>query len=138
MSAPQTVTLINPPGLFDPSSHGFSHVATVPAGTRLVFLAGQGGETADGALSPDFRIQVRQAFANLKTALNAAGASTQHVAKQTVLIVDHSEEKLQVFGEELERAFGPGLKPACTLIPVPRLALDGMQFEIEAIAVLPV
>lgn len=137
MSASQTVSLINPPGLFDPSNYGFSHVATVPAGTRLVFLAGQGGETANGALSPDFRNQVRQAFSNLKIALAAAGAGTQHVAKQTVLIVNHSEQKLSVFGEELERAFGPGPKPACTLIPVPRLALDGMQFEIEAVAALP-
>lgn len=28
------------------------------------------------------------------------------------------------------------MKPACTLIPVPRLALDGMQIEIDAIAAL--
>jgi enamine deaminase RidA (YjgF/YER057c/UK114 family) len=28
------------------------------------------------------------------------------------------------------------MKPTCTLIPVPRLALDGMLFEVEAVAVL--
>jgi hypothetical protein len=27
------------------------------------------------------------------------------------------------------------MKPTCTLIPVPRLALDGMLFEVEAVAV---
>lgn len=129
--------LVNPTGLFDPSNHGFSHLGVVAPGTRLVFVAGQGGETVDGKLSPDFRVQVRQALANLKTALTAASADTQHVVKHTVLIVDHSEERLHVFGDELERAYGPGLKPTCTLIPVPRLALDGMLFEIEAIAVLP-
>jgi enamine deaminase RidA (YjgF/YER057c/UK114 family) len=29
-----------------------------------------------------------------------------------------------------------GAAPACTLIPVPRLALDGMLIEIEATAVM--
>jgi enamine deaminase RidA (YjgF/YER057c/UK114 family) len=28
-------------------------------------------------------------------------------------------------------------KPASTLIPVPKLALDGMLFEIDAVAVIP-
>jgi enamine deaminase RidA (YjgF/YER057c/UK114 family) len=28
------------------------------------------------------------------------------------------------------------MKPTCTLIPVPRLALDGMLVEIEAVAAL--
>lgn len=129
--------LMNPPGLYDPSANGYSHLAMVGAGSRLVFVAGQGGETADGALSSDFRKQVRQAMKNLALALNAAGAAPQHVAKLTVLIVDHSEERLHVFGEELACVFGTGLKPACTLIPVPRLALAGMLFEIEGVAVLP-
>jgi hypothetical protein len=47
-------------------------------------------------------------------------------------------ERLRIFGAELERAFGAGPKPACTLIPVPRLALDGMLFEVEAVAVQPI
>jgi enamine deaminase RidA (YjgF/YER057c/UK114 family) len=55
-----------------------------------------------------------------------------------VLVVDHNEEKLHIFGEEQDRALGADtVKPACTLIPVPRLALDGMLFEIEAVAALP-
>ena len=30
-----------------------------------------------------------------------------------------------------------GANPACTPIPVPRPALDGMLFEVEAVAVAP-
>lgn len=131
-SAP--IALINPPGLYDPAPNGYSHVATVAAGARLVLVSGQGGEDEGGALAPDFRVQVRRAFANLLIALRAAGAGPGDVAKLTVLVVGHSEERLAVFGAELARAFGPGRKPACTLIPVPRLALDGMLFEIEALA----
>ena len=131
------LTLINPAGLYDPTANGYSHVASIAAGSQLVYVAGQGGETDDGALAPDFRLQVRQALRNLGIAVTAAGARVSDIAKLTVLIVDHSEERLHVFGEELTLALGAGPKPACTLIPVPRLALDGMLFEVEAVAVLP-
>ena len=131
------LTLVNPRGLYDPTTNGYSHVASIAAGTRLVYVAGQGGETEDGALAPDCRLQVRQALRNLGTALAATGARLADVAKLTVLIVDHSEQRLLVFGAELALVFGDGPKPACTLIPVPRLALDGMLFEVEAVAVLP-
>jgi enamine deaminase RidA (YjgF/YER057c/UK114 family) len=126
--------LDNPPGLYDPAPNGYSHVAVVKPGAKWLWIAGQGGETRDGALSPDFRDQVRQAFSNLGTALASAGAGTHDVLKLTVLVVEHSEERLRIFGAELEAAFGARHKPACTLIPVPRLALDGMLFEIDAVA----
>lgn len=130
--------LSNPAGLYDPVPNGYSHLATLAAGARLVLPAGQGGEDTEGKLPGDFRLQVRQAFANLLTALAAAGAGPRDIARLTVLVVDHTEEKLQVFGEEQDRALGADtMKPACTLIPVPRLALDGMLFEIEAVAAVP-
>nr|BFD43271.1 RidA family protein [Pseudomonas sp. FFPRI_1] len=135
-SSTPVLALSNPAGLYDPSTNGYSHVAQVAAGARLVFVAGQGGETADGQLSADFASQVRQALANLQVALASAGAEVGQVAKLTVLIVDHSHERLAIFGNQLKALWGPAPTPACTLIPVPRLALDGMLFEIEAIAAL--
>lgn len=132
-----SLTLLNPPGLYDPAPNGYSHIAIVPAGTRLALIAGQGGETADGQLSGDFQQQVRQAMDNLLIAIHAAGGHPSQVAKLTVLVVDHSEQRLGILGEELARAFGEQPKPACTLIPVPRLALDGMLFEIDAVVALP-
>ena len=91
----------------------------------------------DGELQPYFRLQVRQALSNLRIALLAAGAGPGDIAKLTVLVVDHDEERLRVFGSELDLALDGRPKPTCTLIPVPRLALDGMLFEVEAVAVLP-
>ena len=132
---PQPVfALSNPAGLYDPAPNGYSHLARVEPGARWIIVAGQGGESADGALDPDFRRQVRQAMRNLLTALEAGGARGRDMVKLTVLIVDHSHERLRVFGEELAAAFGADHRPTCTLIPVPRLALDGMLFEIEAVA----
>ena len=126
--------LRNPAGLYDPAPNGYSHLADVAPGARWVLVAGQGGETADGRLSPDFRDQVRQAFANLTVALAAADARPADVAGLTVLVVDHDHARLAIFGEALAAAFGPAHRTACTLIPVPRLALDGMLFEVAATA----
>lgn len=128
--------LINPPGLYDPEPNGYSHIAVVAPGSRLVLASGQGGEDADGALVADFDAQVRQAFDNMAVALAAAGAGPRDVARLQVLVVDHDMEKLEAFGRELSRLWGEARKPACTLVPVPRLALDGMLFEIEATAVV--
>ena len=135
-SAGSGLTLLNPPGLYDPAPNGYSHVAVLPPGARMAFIAGQGGETADGRLPALFCDQVRQALRNLCIAIETVGGTPQQIAKLTVLIVDHCEARLQVFGEELDGALGPGPKPACTLIPVPRLALDGMLFEVEAVVML--
>lgn len=126
-------TFLNPEGLYDPTPNGYSHIGLSPVGTRLVYIAGQGGEDADGTIAEGFQTQVRLAFENLHTAARAVGGDFGSVVKQTVLVVDHTEARLHILGEELARAYGPGPKPACTLIPVHRLALDGMLFEVEAI-----
>lgn len=58
------------------------------------------------------------------------------IAKLTVLIVDHDKDKHRSLIAEVERAFGAGLKPTCTIIPVPQMAYEGQLVEIEAIGVL--
>ncbi|ABM32853.1 RidA family protein [Paracidovorax citrulli] len=131
------LSFANPPGLHDPAPNGYSHLAVVQGPVRTVHVAGQGGEDAAGRLAGGFDAQVRQALANLCTALAAAGAAPSDVARLTVLVVDHSEERLRSFGAALRACWGAAALPACTLIPVPRLALDGMLFEIDATAVLP-
>jgi len=128
--------LSNPEGLYDPSGNAYSHVAEVRADSRLLFIAGQGGEDSNGQLPPLFAEQARQALANLELALASKGASLAQVFKLTLLIVEHSEPRLRQWVAEADRAWGPHMKPACTLIPVPRLALDGMLVEIEAVAAL--
>lgn len=133
---PDGLHFINPQGLYDPEPNGYSHVAVFPAGWRVVLPAGQGGETEDEVLVDDFATQFRQALANTETALASAGARLSDVAKLTLLIVDHDQEKFRVMTEEVDRVWGDR-KPASTLIPVPTLALDGMLVEIDVIAVVP-
>lgn len=130
-----TVQFINPEGLYDPSSNAYTHMAVVPAGQTLVYVSGQGGETADGNLAPDFRTQLRQAFENLGIALAAQGLTLLDVVKQTTLVVDHTEARLAMLTEESLKIWRERKCPVNTLIPVPRLALDGMLIEIEVLAV---
>ncbi|MDA8521420.1 RidA family protein [Acidovorax sp. NCPPB 4044] len=138
-AARSALSFLNPPGLYDPAPNGYSHVAIAEGPVRTVHVAGQGGEDASGRLAEGFAAQVHLAIANLRTALAAAGATPHDVARLTVLVVDHTEERLRILGGALRACWGDGVPmPACTLIPVPRLALDGMLFEIDATAVLPV
>jgi enamine deaminase RidA (YjgF/YER057c/UK114 family) len=50
-------------------------------------------------------------------------------------VVDHDMSKLGVLTENVTRMFGDTL-PAQTLVPVPKLAIDPMLFEVEAVVLL--
>ena len=129
------LTIVNPKGLHDPTSFGYSQAVIAPDGSRVAYISGQGGMDGTGTLSPDFAVQVGQAFANLRTALDGIDAKPNQVLKLTVFVVDHDMSKLGVLTKHVQETFGQTL-PAQTLIPVPKLALDGMLFEVEAVAVL--
>ncbi|UIJ80748.1 RidA family protein [Rhizobium leguminosarum] len=127
--------IVNPKNLYHPSPNGYSTAVIVPRQGRLAYISGQGGQDSTGALSPDFAVQVKQACANLRTALDALGARPDQVAKLTVFVVDHDMSKLEVLTKNVKDMFGASL-PAQTLIPVPKLAIDPMLFEVEATVVL--
>ena len=124
----KAIQLFNPAGLYDPVPNGYSHGATVPAGLRLVLLSGQGGEDQAGVLRAGYAAQLRPRQ-------RGAGARGGRCRSGACGAAD--EQKLHQLGAEFDRIWGDRMKPACTLIPVPRLALDGMLVEIEATAAVP-
>jgi enamine deaminase RidA (YjgF/YER057c/UK114 family) len=130
-----TPTIFNPAHLHDPTPNGYSTAVITHGGGRLAFISGQGGQDQTGGLSPDFGAQVAQAYANLGAVLEALGAKTEHVVKLTVFVVDHDMSKLGVLTENVTRMFGETL-PAQTLVPVPKLAIDPMLFEVEAVVAI--
>lgn len=129
------LTIVNPQNLHDPSPNGYSTAVITPPGARVAYISGQGGQDSTGALSPDFAVQVKQAYANLHSALEGIGAKPDQVAKLTVFVVDHDMAKLGVLTQNVKAMFGDTL-PAQTLVPVPKLAIDPMLFEVEAVVVL--
>ncbi len=129
------LTIVNPKTLYDPSPNGYSTAVITPPGARVAYISGQGGQDSTGGLSPDFAVQVKQAYANLSAALEGIGAKPNQVAKLTVFVVDHDMSKLEVLTKNVKEMFGEAL-PAQTLVPVPKLAIVPMLFEVEAIVIL--
>jgi enamine deaminase RidA (YjgF/YER057c/UK114 family) len=129
------LTIVNPQTLYNPAQNGYSHAVVVSGATRMAYISGQGGEDNTGKLSPDFAVQVKQAYANLRSVLDGMGAKPNQVVKLTVYVVNHDMSKLGVLTQNVMETFGNAL-PAQTLIGVPRLAVDGMQFEVEAVVAL--
>lgn len=129
-----TLESINPETLPTPTSYTQVVAAT---GSRLVFIAGQVAEDAEGNLVGvgDLAAQARQAFANVGRALAAAGARPEHVAKITIWVVQHHAEYLPYISEARMAVFGDH-KPADALIGVQALAEPGYLIEVEAIAVV--
>ncbi len=102
----------------------------------MVFISGQVGVAPDGRLAADFRSQVEQAFANLEMALAAAGGSFENVTKMTVFLTDIANQ-IGIYREVRDRHLGTRPPPASTALGVAALAMPGMMFEVEAVAVLP-
>ncbi|CAM3839235.1 RidA family protein [Parendozoicomonas haliclonae] len=128
---------INPDNLVDTRQFGFSQIVITPPSGHTVYISGQFAGDEDGNLiGKTVEEQMQQSFKNLKTAIKASGAKPEQVVQIRVLIVDHQMKYLEPLERELSGLFGKKL-PASTLIPVPRLALDGMLFEIEATLFIP-
>ncbi len=110
----------------------FPHAASVSGG-RQIFLSGQLSLDKEGNVvgKGDMRAQLRQVGENLKAALEAAGATLEHVVKTNTYVTDMDEffKCMDVRREYLGAAF-----PTSTTVEVSRLADPDMMIEIEAIA----
>lgn len=125
---------INPDDLATPQT--YSHVFTTGLG-RMVFVAGQVAEDADGALvgRGDLRAQADQAFANLGRALAAGGARPEQVARTTIFVRGLRPEHIPVIEAGRQALFGDH-KPADALIGVETLADPEHLIEVDALAVV--
>jgi enamine deaminase RidA (YjgF/YER057c/UK114 family) len=127
-----TATHINPESMH--RNPAFSWAVRVPAGADTIYIGGQNGVGPDGAVvGPGVGEQTRQAFANLRACLEAAGAQVTDVVKWTILCVEGADlqEGFAAFGEFWPRDAAP---PAITFAFVAGLAVPGAVVEIEAVA----
>jgi enamine deaminase RidA (YjgF/YER057c/UK114 family) len=132
------ITLVNPSGLVEVDAY---HQVSIASGSKLVFVAGQVAWDAEGIAvgTGDLAAQVEQCYLNVGTALAAAGASFDDVAKLNVHVVDWSPDKMPQLMEGITRAatkLGVTAAPPATLLGVAALDVPEHLVEIEATAVL--
>src|SRR5262245_20019217 len=99
-------------------------------GRRVVFVSGQGPLD----VKADMETQIRQTFDRIGLVLRAGGASIRDVVMVRAYFV-HLARDLPVYRKiRLEYVAEP--YPASTAVGVTELAVPGLEFEIEAVAVL--
>ncbi len=117
-----------PPPRDSPKAHRAAP-SSVDAGD-YIYISGQGPRGADGALPATFTAQARQALNNLKSVVESAGLTMDHVVYTTVYLTDISQDA------EMNRAFGEffgKIPPARAVLGV--AALPDPPIEINAVAV---
>jgi enamine deaminase RidA (YjgF/YER057c/UK114 family) len=128
---------INPDTLLAP--RGYTHVVSVEGARKMIFVAGQVAVDKAGKLvgAGDLPAQARQAAANVKQALAAAGATPANIVKMNAYIVNYKQSDYSAMREARSVLFPEGTNPpASTLVGVTALAVDGLMIEIEAIAMV--
>jgi len=119
------------PGTVAPPAGPYSHAIEIPAGARVIHLAGQIGLSPDGKLPADFEGQANQCWENIKAILAAAGMSVHDLVKCTHFLT--RAEDVATYGKVRAKHLGEA-RPASTLLVISALARPGMLVEVEAIA----
>ena len=128
------VIRLNPPG--SPAPKNYHHVVSVEGG-RTIYLAGQLAFDQDRNIvgGDDVVAQTRQALANLKRNVEAAGATMADMVKINTYIANYDQGQLQGIIDVIAEFFPEGHQPTNTMLGVERLAVEGVLIEIEGIAV---
>jgi enamine deaminase RidA (YjgF/YER057c/UK114 family) len=128
---------LNPPSLYNSVQYGFSHAVRQRGGDTL-HLAGQVAWNKDGQVvgAGDLAAQTRQALANLREVLAAAGATPADIVRLRTYVVNHTPDKLGPVLGEIGAFYGTAVPAANTFIGVQALALPDFLVEIEATAVI--
>jgi enamine deaminase RidA (YjgF/YER057c/UK114 family) len=127
------VKAINPEGW--PPPRGYSNAMLAENG--VLFVAGQIGWDGQGKLAPDFVGQFRQAMANIRSVVEAAGGRAEQIARLTWFVTDLQQYRAS--GREIGAAYREVMGrhfPAMTVVEVKGLVEKDALIEIEASAVL--
>jgi enamine deaminase RidA (YjgF/YER057c/UK114 family) len=121
-----------------PKPVGYSHICEITSG-KMIYIAGQVAMDAAGNIvgKGDYKAQLEQIFANLKTAVEAAGGSFKNIIKLNYYIVD-TVDRPQFFAyrEVRDKYVDTANPPVATVVIVRGLFLPEFLVEIEAIAVV--
>jgi 2-iminobutanoate/2-iminopropanoate deaminase len=102
---------------------------------ELLFVSGCVPVDADGSLvgEGDLEAQARKVMENMKSVLEASGSSFSHVLKTTVFMTEIGRREIP---DAIRREYFGDHRPASTILEVSALTGEGIEIEIEAIAVI--
>ena len=99
----------------------------------MVFVSGTTGADDDGRPIGDLASQTRAAIEKIGRALEQAGSSLQDVVRTRMFVTDIS--RWEEIGRVHQEFFGK-VMPATSMVEVSRLIGNGIEMEIEAVAVI--
>ena len=119
------------PATMRPPFGRYAHAVEATGAQRLLFVSGQLGIAADGAVPDTVEAQTELVLANIEACLVAAGLTRAHVVRLTTFLteVEYRQGYMRV-----RDAWVADPPPASTLLVVKALALPACKVEIEAIA----
>lgn len=119
-----------------PPSPGYSQAVEVKRG-RIIYVAGQVALDRSGKVvgEGDMRAQAQQTFENVRSALEASGATFDNVVKLNYYFSDITQ--LAVVREVRDKFINAANPPASTAVEVKRLFREPFLIEVEAVAVVP-
>lgn len=126
-----SITKSNPDVVHAPAGN-YSHLAAVPAGYRLLVLAGQLGLMRDGSLPEAVEDQFEQALQNILAIVQSQGGSADDVIKLTFYYAAEPSDRSR-HGRALRSMFGER-RPPMTFIRVVGLADPKYKVEVDAMA----
>lgn len=113
-----------------PKAGGYSQAIEVADASKLLFISGQIGMRKDGTVPPEFELQCRVAWNNIKAQLSAADMTVSNLIKVNTFLSDrkYADENAKIRTEMLE-----GNRPANSSMVATILDSDWL-LEIEAVA----
>lgn len=131
----KTLKIHNPSDAMTPVGP-YSMGVEVPAGARMLYLAGQVGTDKNGATGEGYIAQMRIIFENCRAILASAGMTPADVVKVNSYLVRALErtdaERAQA--AQLWQEFFGAHRPASTLVHVDRLVGPQWLVEVEMVA----
>ena len=121
----------NPADVAAPMSP-YSHGVGVPAGMRTVFVSGQVGVRADGAVPPTADEQIEVVWDNIEKVLAEDGMTLSDIVSIRGYLVSRNDVAAYRKSNTARLA---GTKPASTLVVVKELVAPHLFVEIEVVAV---
>ena len=125
---------VNPENAPAPAAN-YSNLAIVPAGYRLLVIAGQIGNLSDGSIVDGLEAQYEQSISNINAIVASEGGDTTNIARITVFLAEKPRARDRITAA-MQKHFPSG-RPAMSWIYVSELFSPDVKVEIEAIASVP-